>query len=317
MVLKSRLDRRELREDAWKEWLGEKMFGLPLKQAEKYRPQFRSLISYFARRGKDAYTLPTEHHRKQSVADVQVHNSFLLGLESQDAMDFQKLKDKREALRQFRRITEGSAAVEEAMGSRGELEALKVRLEGQARAEEQQLAGFRVHPQYEDIANQANRLTEEIHGLVNQNVVDKRLLELYEKSSQEEVEAGSDQDVALVYQEAGVVLPGVVKRRLEDVATFNRTLLENRRAFLQEEMQRLHADIAGRTAQIEARTAERAAHMDILRTHGALEEYSGLQRRHAASAAGFDRTGGTEDPGDRLIQCLLRGAVSCAGDAGD
>jgi uncharacterized protein YydD (DUF2326 family) len=73
----------------WKEVLGALMFGLPVEQSGKYRPQFRGLIPYFIRTGKDAYSIPFEHHRKQKTVDVQVFNSFLLGLEFQDAADFQ------------------------------------------------------------------------------------------------------------------------------------------------------------------------------------------------------------------------------------
>ena len=43
-----------------------------------------------------------------------------------------------------------------------------------------QLEAFQVHPQYEDISQKANNLTERMHSLTNTSILRQHLLERYE-----------------------------------------------------------------------------------------------------------------------------------------
>jgi uncharacterized protein YydD (DUF2326 family) len=276
--------RPELLLKEWVELLGNLFFGLEVGTTGKYRPQFRSLISYFIRRGKDAYSQPFEFFRKQPAVSKQVLNTFLLGLSNEDAADFQRLKDRALALLQLKKLTTETGTAKEFLGSLGELEALKVRLEGQTKKENEELRSFRVHPQYEEISKQANQLTETIHKLTNENVVDKRLLELYHQSLKEE-KVPESTEVVKLYERAGVELPGAVKKQLADVQAFHSTLVENRRSFLSSEVQRLEYAQSVRISQIETATAQRAELMAILQTHGALDEYTQLQQRYLKTRA--------------------------------
>jgi uncharacterized protein YydD (DUF2326 family) len=170
------------------------------------------------------------------------------------------------------------------MGSRGELETLRVRLSDRSRLQEEQLRTFRVHPQYEQIARQADTLTALIHELTNDNVVDGRYLDLYRSTLGEE-RPPDIADVTSVYQEAGVVLPQLVVERLENVQAFHTQLVENRRQFLESEIARLERAIAGRSQAIEKASNERAAQLSVLQTHGALAEYNRLNQMHLDSVA--------------------------------
>ncbi|HEY9875701.1 MAG TPA: hypothetical protein V6D12_19885 [Candidatus Obscuribacterales bacterium] len=62
----------------WTTVLGNLMFGLSIdNEDKKFEPTFRSLISYFIRRGRDAFSTPFEHYRKQLEWDKQINNAFL------------------------------------------------------------------------------------------------------------------------------------------------------------------------------------------------------------------------------------------------
>ena len=88
-----------LRINEWTSQLGELYFGLYNQKSNlKYNPTFRSLMSYFIRRGRDSYTSPFTHYRSQREWDKQVNNAFLLGLEWQNASRFQELKDEENTL---------------------------------------------------------------------------------------------------------------------------------------------------------------------------------------------------------------------------
>lgn len=262
----------------WRIILGTLFYGLPPETGNKYQPAFRSLISYNIRRGKDAFTTPFEHHRKQLEWDKQVNNAFLLGLAWEDASELQKLKDRKKGIQSLRKAAK-IGVVKGFFGSLGELEARRVRLKRKADQEAENLASFRVHPQYEEIRLEANRYTEEIHSAANSNARSQRMLTLYEKCLAEE-DAPVPNSIERLYAEAGVALPGVTLRRIEDVQDFHHKVIENRRSFLAAEVLRLKQNIQTCNQIINEKTIQRATAMEVLQTHGALDEYTLLQMRH-------------------------------------
>lgn len=211
----------------WNKVLGTLMFGLPNdNEDKKFHPTFRSLISYIIRRGRDAFSTPFEHYRKQLEWDKQVNNAFLLGLAWEDARDLQLLKDKQKLIDDIKKLkkdTENGVVIG-ILGSLGELEALKVQLESQLRERKETLSNFRIASQYHELQEDANRLTVEIHNTANNNFVDKQLLEFYYSSLEIENEPSPD-DVVRTYESVGIELPGLVSRRLEEVETFHRKLV--------------------------------------------------------------------------------------------
>lgn len=270
----------------WNTLLGHFLFGLPVNSSHRYQPSFRSLISYFTRRGKDAFSIPFEHHRKQKEWDRQINNAFLLGLAWEDASELQILKDKKKGLEDFRKAAK-AGIVKGFIGSLGDLEAQKIRIKTQADHEASDLQSFKVHPQYEQIQTEANKLTEEIHAIVNANTIDRRLLSLYEKSLSEELPPTID-SIDRLYQDAGIALPGIALRRIDDVKKFHETVIKNRSVFLATEISRLKKEIGNRDKLIALKTENRANVMDILQTHGALAEHTLLQKRHMDTINNFN-----------------------------
>ena len=263
----------------WISVLGWMMFNLPFpKGKEIYLPTFRSLISYFVRKGKDAYSKPFEHYRKQLEWDIQVNNSYLLGMGWNFAREFQLNKDQDKDVKQLEKSAKTGVLASFA-GDIGELEADKVSLEDKVKLEEQQLKSFNVHPQYREINERANKLTKQLHEIENQNVSDQRMIDYYENSLKSEVSA-DDEKILKIYNEAGIFLPESVSKKLEDVKNFHQQVVNNRREFLQGEIVKLKQGITERSQKSNAFSIERAELMTILRTHGALEEYTKLQNLH-------------------------------------
>ncbi|MEO5367433.1 MAG: DUF2326 domain-containing protein [Magnetococcus sp. WYHC-3] len=264
----------------WTLLLGHFLFGLPYDTVgDSLRgPSFRSLISYFIRRRKDAYSIPFESFRKQTALDAQINNAFLLGLAWEDASELLKIKERSKDLESIR--TAIKAGILDGFGGKlGDLETRQVRLKDLVTKGQADLESFKVHPQYEQIQTDANRLTGEIHSLVNANTVDREILKLYEQNLSEEQPPPTD-SLDRIYQEAGISLPTTALRRIEEVRHFHATIISNRLAFLADEVERLNDAISNRETQIRKKTEERAALMEILKTHGALEEYTRLQQRH-------------------------------------
>jgi uncharacterized protein YydD (DUF2326 family) len=265
----------------WNDILGFFMFDIPIGGfSRQYAPTYRSLISYFTRRGKDAYSTPFEHYRKQQEADKQANNAFLLGLAWENASSWQELKDKKEAIKGLRKAASTEVMAGVMQGSLGELEASKVRLEQQVREQEVNLKQFTVLPQYRELEEKANRLSREIGASINKIVESRQILQSYETSLAETQEPDIN-DLLAVYEEAGVLFPERVRHRLEEVEGFHHRLLENRRRFLFTEIESLRRIVETTEAEQRRLLQERAGLMQTLRHHGALDEYTRLQTVHA------------------------------------
>jgi uncharacterized protein YydD (DUF2326 family) len=267
-----------LRRD-WTKVLGELMFDLPAAtvKEESYTPTFRSLINYFARKRHDAFSSPFRHFRQQKTWDRQVNNAYLLNLTWEHAQRWQKIKDKEKTLDELKKAPR-DLLPDLLGGSIGELEAVKVRLENEIEERKKQLTSFKVHPQYEDIYEEANSLTERIHKLVISNQKKEKLIDFYQSDYEQETTV-SEEKVEKLYKEANFHFPDEVSKRLKEVQEFHSQIVENRRDFLSDQIKRLDRQISENKRQIEALSDEKADLMSILDSYGALEEFTELQER--------------------------------------
>ncbi|HUZ47226.1 MAG TPA: DUF2326 domain-containing protein [Terriglobia bacterium] len=261
----------------WIDVLGWLMFDLaPQAKTDSYEPTFRSLFSYFARRGRDAFSIPFEHFRRQTDWDKQVNSAFLLGLSWDYPAKLQTLKDQEKVVRQLR-LAIRAGTFPDLLGTVGELEPQKVRLEELITRRSEELRTFRVHPQYQEYQEQADLLQSAIREFNQENVTNGAMLSFYQESLLEERPPEAEK-LAKMYQEAGIIWPDGVRKQLEDVQAFHDKLIVNRRAFLETEISRLTLAIARRTEEVSRLSNERADLLSVLDTHGALAEYTEMQR---------------------------------------
>lgn len=283
-----RTGKQVFKAERWRSVLGRMLFNLPrITNQPPYKPSYRSLISYFIRRGIGAYAEPFRHYPQQKTWDVQLHVAYLLGMNWEYAVRWQGLKDQEEAVKALENAIK-SGAMKRTLGTIGELETQRIQLDQQATSAKEALDTFKVHPQYEFIQEEANRLTQEIHTLLNQNVSDRRRVARYEESLSEE-KPPETLSLERMYREAGLAFPENVKRSLEEAKAFHQDIISNRRDFLETEMRRIRESIEGREAQITTLTERRAEIMQVLQTHGALQEMTILQERYVALLGELDR----------------------------
>lgn len=265
------------RHGEWNAVLSSRLFGLESENVPKYGPTYRSLISYFLRRSGAAYLEPFQYHLKQQPWNQQACVAYLLDLGWKNAPRWQVLKDKEKAVKTLQ--TAADAAEELDPGATiGALEVTRVRMENLLESESKALDNFKVHPQYASIQQEADRLTAELHEATDKNVLDRRMLRRYREAVKEE-EKPPRVPVARLYEEAGVVFSDDVQRTLAETKRFRAQIIENRRQFLATEIKRIKERIAARDRKIRQLTEERAGHLEILKTHGAMQEMIRLQER--------------------------------------
>lgn len=261
----------------WVELLGEKMFGLhALPEGEGRAPTFRSLFAYFVRRQlSGAFTTPEKQATMQQAGDYQVALLFLLGLDWKIASDWQKVRDREKTLAELKKAA-GSGAFGSIIGKASDLRTQVTVAEATLKEMQAHLADFRVLPEYAQMESKADALTRRINELSNGNVVDAAAIRDLEQAMSSEAPPPLD-ELESIYAEAGVILPGLAVKRYEEVRSFHESVVRNRRDYLAEELEAAKLRVEQREQEKQGLVSRRAEIMDVLKTHGALEQFSKLQ----------------------------------------
>ena len=148
--------------DAWNASLGERCFGLeraPEDGGERFRPSFRSLFSYFARRvAAGGFQNPMLHSSRQQPWDSQVSLSWLLGLDWTISQRFQELREQEKRLKGLKALIQ-SGELARFAGGAAELRTELTLTRDRARQVRERLEAFRVLPDYEELEKEATLIT--------------------------------------------------------------------------------------------------------------------------------------------------------------
>lgn len=278
--------RHYLNLSSFNEQMLKNFYGIEKSKERKYYPSFRELVSYNIRRGLDGYKSCFDYFSPQKTYSVQSCNAFFLGLSLECANDFQLIKDKKKNIDEFKRLSKSGLIGNYNIG---ELNTNIVSKEKETLELKQQLESFKVHPQYKEISERVNVLTREIHTLADDCVIQEMLLSQYNNSIESEIEDDvSLSELKLIYNEAGVIFPSHSLESLENVMRFHNAIQTNRKTYLNDEISRIKDKINSNRQQIESYSNERAGLMNILKTHGALEEYTLLQNKYIETKKDLD-----------------------------
>jgi len=221
--------------------LGKLFFDISKSKDFKYKPSFRSCISYFIRKGAETggYQDPFQFRSRQKEWNKQLVNAYLLGLDWQIAKEWQELKDKNKLINQLKG-EDIQVFLRDRDGDIGDLEAQKITLEEKLKRKKVQWKSFNVHPHYKDVEIESNNLTEQIHKLCDDNIVDRKQLEnnliSIEMENTQQIDAPK---LLEIYEEAQVILPENIKSKINEVMDFHARVIQNRKQFLEMEVSRL------------------------------------------------------------------------------
>ncbi len=269
--------RRNLSTTDWTKHLGEEMFGLSsLEAAGSKPPSFRSLFAYFARRQMSgAFSTPEKHATMQGTGDMQMALMFLLGLDWQIARDWQAVRDREKTLEELKKAA-GTGAFGSIIGKAADLRTQLTLQEARLKKRQLEIATFQVLPEYRELEVESAKLTRELNDLANANTIDFAAIRDLEGALAAEIPPELE-DLQAIYQEAGIALPGFVKRRYDDVKSFHHSVVRNRKDYLSSELDAAQARIALRDSQKAQLDQRRAEIMGVLRSHGALDQFLKLQ----------------------------------------
>lgn len=278
-------DKIHLSNTEWTSLLGEKMFDLHnLADVEGRDPTFRSLFAYFVRRqNSGGFTTPEKQSTQQQPGDFQVALLYLLGLDWRIASEWQVVRDREKSLKELKKAAR-SSAFGSIIGKASDLRTQVAVAEARLREMQAQLTVFHVLPQYAELESEADQLTSRINDLSNANVIDIGSIRDLETAISLETPPPID-DLESIYAEAGVSLPGLSIKRYDEVRSFHESVIRNRRDYLAGELEASRRRIAVREQEKKHLDERRAEVMNLLKSHGALEQFSKLQSETARKEA--------------------------------
>lgn len=278
-----------LSNDHWKSDLGALMFGLPVAPdaQSRFGATFRSLFSYFARRqNSGGFVQPTQQSDQQQNWDQQVAVSYLLGLDSGISQEFQETRTQEKAMAELRKAAK-QGNLGKFYGNAADFRTRLAIAETKARQLQQQLATFNVVPEYAAMEQEASEITRAISAVNDENLIDRELVLQLTSSLEDERPPAAD-NIAKLYSEAGVVLPGTVGRRFEEVSQFHEAIVRNRQAHLSAEIAAAEQRISARVSERIDLDRRRAQLMGILQSGGALDHYAKLQEEAGRAEANVE-----------------------------
>lgn len=271
------LGSRSIRMKEWRNLLGQQLFGL---QGRGDDPNYRSLVLYYLRDvTSGAFLDATETHKKQAAINTQPALAWLFGLDLGLVGRAKELSDSQRSLDDLRKAAR-DPVLGMTVGRMQDLEASITTLRIEIERRTHELAGFQVVDRYADHRARADQLSRDIRKLNDELVMTERQLEDIVAAIQQEQEVSQPEFeyVKDMYQQIELILPDNVRRRFDEVTEFHRSVVANRRRYLESEQTRLNELISSDRQALSSLDAQRAEVMRLLEAGGALETYNQLQR---------------------------------------
>jgi len=264
----------------WCSTLGYKFFALPpisASEKEKFSPTFRSLFSYFVRsESAGGFRRPEAQSSLQQVGDQQIAVAYLLGIDWRIAQAWEMVRQREKTLKELRKAA-AEGALGDIISTSAQLRTELILAEQASQRLQDVFSRFEVLPEYRQLEQEASRITREISDLANQNTLDEQFIAEINLSlvSETPPEATS---LSRLYQEAGMVLPEIVKRRFEDVKMFHDSVISNRKNYLETELKSASERLISRRTNMQQLDTRRSEIMRMLQSRGALDQFQSLQR---------------------------------------
>ena len=216
-----------------------------------------------------------QHSTMQQRWDRQATVCYMIGLDASLPGRFQELHNQEKLAKELRKAAT-SGELGRYFGKAAELRTQLTLADARASRLRKQLDAFQVVPEYQELEREASEITGQINELNIENIVDQDLIRELQASLTTE-DAPASQDLTKLYDEVGIVLPDLPRRRIEEVEGFHRTIVENRRSHLGSELASAKERIEAREHRKNTLDQRRAQIMSLLRSGGALEHYTGLR----------------------------------------
>lgn len=263
----------------WRDEIGRGLFGLP---GEHQGVSSRALLSFLMRRVNEGGFHKSTEWTTNAVpkADFNTNLCYLLDLDWRLADKYRDINARDRSRKEPQKAAK-DPAWDDIVGNSRELQGKIGLVEIDLDKLRNQIKNFQVVPEYENLKVRADEITQDIQQLANTDTIDQRNVEDLEAALADE----SDIEIGYlrsVFQELGVVLGDQVHRRYDEVKNFHSAVVQNRKHFLQDELNETRLRLKERKEQRRQLGEEQQRTLRLLSEGGALES---LEILHQAAAA--------------------------------
>lgn len=257
--------------------LEDKVFQIP--EETKFL-KFRSLISRFIRPRKSSYVSYNDFVKKEQPIAQLINNAFLLGIEPSRIIkkyDMKKQFDKIDEMRtQFNKDTVIKSFFHQENES--DIDIKIVEYETKIKRLSENIESFRIAEDYDDIRIEADEISAQLRTIKNHASSLRNAVTNINKSLEIQADI-SPSDIKKFYDKAKVQLSEMVIKRLDELKVFNEKLLGNRTEKLMQDKTRFEKRLGEIQKEIQRLGLLENEKLQYLNTHGALDEYTQLNRQ--------------------------------------
>ena len=241
------------------------------------RKWFRNLITFYLKIQKfkkDNFSDPIQYLKGKTEIETNIYQLYLLGINNffsnevfKSNVDLKKLLP---AIREIEKLLTEKYKLNDLSGTNQNINKLKYEINKL----EISISNFQLNEEYEDVEKKANILTQTIKDKWFQNFSDKNKIEAYQESF-DIPDRINTVKIKNIYKELSEKFAIQVKKTLDEAILFRKQLSQNRRNFLQEEIDNLTTEIHSREKQIVELEKERAECFNFLANEKAIKDLTG------------------------------------------
>ncbi|PXV59400.1 uncharacterized protein YydD (DUF2326 family) [Dysgonomonas alginatilytica] len=238
--------------DVLKKHLGQLIFNQDDYSGKFFPKWYRSLINFYLKIQKfkkDQFNDPIKYMKDVNEVETNIYQLYLLGLNntlSYKNFDVRSHLNKlKPAIKQIEKLLEEKYDLPSLAETNKNINKLKYEIKKLENA----IDSFKLKDEYEDVENEANKLTQTIKDKWFQNFADKKKVDAYEESYTIP-ESISVTKINNIYTELSQEFASTVKQVLKEAIDFRKKLSQNRKRFLEKEIAELKENIKEREKEI-------------------------------------------------------------------
>ena len=238
---------------------------------------FNTLFPRFIRRDRASYNNYFSYVVKEQEYPRLLNNAFLLGLNIELVQEKKKLREFQTATENMKKSLEKDPVLKEHFSHNNDTEIEINDLQESINYLEEELESFKIANNYDDIEKEADLLACKLKELSNERTLVESDISSILKTLEMKSEISTEKIISF-YENVKVEIPEMVNRKLNESISFHNGLLEKRNLRLQKELKKCRLELKRLEDKISEKGDSLDKHMGYLNTHGALDEFSSLNR---------------------------------------
>src|SRR5574344_550559 len=236
---------------------------------------FRSLISRFIRPSRGSYASYNNYIPKEKEYSQLLNTSYLMGLDISYVIKKNDLMNQIDWVRDLKSKIKKDTTIKSFFSVEKDSETdIKIaELEKKISKLQHDIDSFAIAKDYFDVKREADEISRNLHYYKNQYTKIQTAISNIIKSLQVQPDISKKQ-LEDFYQEANTQLCEMVKKRLDELESFNKKLLTNRIVSLNEEKNKFKQQLLDIASKRNKLSFEEDKRLQYLQSHGALDDYT-------------------------------------------